>query len=66
MILYKDCWFLNKLQWHWNISKYLFSVLGQDWKKMIFGLCFFHAIILERKKFGPLGWNIKVRVKEIW
>lgn len=30
----------------------------EKYKKLLFSLCYFHAVLLERKKFQQLGWNV--------
>lgn len=31
---------------------------SEEWHRLFMCLTFFHAIIRERRRYGPIGWNI--------
>ena len=42
----------------WVSQDMLDAVSQPQWKSMLYSLCFMHTIVQERRKFGPLGFNI--------
>ncbi|XP_066578473.1 dynein axonemal heavy chain 2 [Amia ocellicauda] len=42
------------------VTETQFSRCSRDvpYRKLLFSLCFFHSVLLERRKFLQLGWNI--------
>jgi dynein heavy chain len=50
----------NLLRSYAGISDKLFEESNKPkiFQRLLFGFCFFHAVVQDRRKFGPIGWNI--------
>jgi dynein heavy chain len=50
----------NLLRSYSQIQDKLFEEANkpETFKMLLFSFCFFHAIVQDRRKFGPIGWNI--------
>jgi dynein heavy chain len=41
-----------------SLNKETFEEFDSKMKSIVFGLCHFHAVMLERKQYGPMGFNM--------
>ena len=54
----------NMIKTYMDLTNERMSINNQkdNFFKLTVALSLFHALIQERRKFGPIGWNIKYEV----
>ena len=46
----------NSYNW---VSQDMLDAVGIfEWRQLLFVMCYMHSIVQERRKFGPIGWNV--------